>query len=121
MDIFNRPQSIAEDSLHFTIYPPESLSDKASVSSFAACITDYVESLLHGFIWHRDKFEVKLASASEGNVWILESRMRVGDSVDDEWFTVWLLKQISSKWDVVIRFVLPSYPPICVFRLIDFC
>ncbi|KAF4623707.1 hypothetical protein D9613_001668 [Agrocybe pediades] len=102
MDIFNRPQSIAEDTLHFTIYPPEELSDKASVSSFAACITSYVESLLPGFIWHRDTFEVKLAPAPEDKRWVLESRMRVGDSVDDEWCTVWLLKQISSKWDVVI-------------------
>ncbi|KAH9487088.1 Protein ecdysoneless-like protein [Psilocybe cubensis] len=102
MDIFNRPHSIAEDTLHFSIYPPSNLSDKTSASSFAACIIDYVQSLLPGFIWHRDKFEVKVAPNSDGNGWILESKMRVGDCVDDEWLTVWLLKQISSKWDVVI-------------------
>ncbi|KAK2462036.1 hypothetical protein APHAL10511_006499 [Amanita phalloides] len=31
--------------------------------------------------------------------------MRVGDSVDDEWLVVWLLKQISQKWDLVISSV----------------
>ncbi|KDR84832.1 hypothetical protein GALMADRAFT_233248 [Galerina marginata CBS 339.88] len=104
MDIFNRPHSIAEDTLHFTIYPPPSLSDKASVISFAACIISRAEALLPpGFIWHRDKFDVKLAPNPDGERWILESRMRVGDSVDDEWCTVWLLKEISSKWDVVIN------------------
>ncbi|PPQ69622.1 hypothetical protein CVT25_013705 [Psilocybe cyanescens] len=102
MDIFNRPHSIAEDTLHFTVYPPPNLSDKASATSFAACISEYVDSLLPGFIWHRDRFEVKLAPNPDKNEWILESRMRVGDCVDDEWLTVWLLKQISSKWDVVI-------------------
>lgn len=28
----------------------------------------------------------------------LEGRMRIGDSVDDEWLVVWLLKDISSTW-----------------------
>lgn len=107
MDIFNRPHSIADDTLHYTIYPPSDLSDKPSVISLAASITSYVESLLPDFIWHRDKFEVKLAPNPDGQGWILESRMRVGDCVDDEWLTVWLLKQISSQWDVVIRWGLP--------------
>ena len=28
----------------------------------------------------------------------LEGRMRIGDSVDDEWLVVWLLRDISSTW-----------------------
>ncbi|KAF8887981.1 SGT1 protein-domain-containing protein [Gymnopilus junonius] len=102
MDIFNRPHSIADDTLHYIIYPPPNLSDKLSVISLAASISSYVETLLPDFIWHRDKFEVKLAPNPDGQAWVLESRMRVGDCVDDEWLAVWLLKQISSNWDVVI-------------------
>jgi hypothetical protein len=30
--------------------------------------------------------------------------MRVGDSIDDEWCVVWLLRQVSEKWDVTIRY-----------------
>ncbi|KAF8971494.1 SGT1 protein-domain-containing protein [Flammula alnicola] len=103
MDIFNRPHSIAEDTLHYTIHPPSNLSDKTSATSFAACITTYVDSMLGDFIWHRDAFEVKIVpNPDDEKSWILEGRMRVGDCVDDEWFTVWLLKEISSKWDIVI-------------------
>ena len=104
MDIFNRPPAISEDTLQYTIYPAQNLSDRAAVTTFAACLIDYVDILLPGHIWHRDAFEVKVVPHPEAkDSWILEGRMRVGDSVDDEWCTVWLLKEISSKWDLVIR------------------
>ncbi|KJA26048.1 hypothetical protein HYPSUDRAFT_36895 [Hypholoma sublateritium FD-334 SS-4] len=103
MDIFNRPHAIAEDTLHYTIYPPADLPDKAFLTSLAACITSVVEEKLRDFIWHRDSFEVKLvANPDDHTKWILEGRMRVGDCVDDEWLAVWLLREISSKWDVAI-------------------
>ncbi|KAJ2928898.1 hypothetical protein H1R20_g8201, partial [Candolleomyces eurysporus] len=102
-DIFNRPPSIAEDTLQYTIYPPPNLTDKASVTTFAACFQSYIEILLAEFIWHRDAFELKVVpNPEDDDAWILEGRMRVGDCVDDEWCVVWLLREISSKWDVVI-------------------
>ncbi|KAL0950808.1 hypothetical protein HGRIS_007573 [Hohenbuehelia grisea] len=103
MDIFNRPPAISEDTLQYTLYPPPSLSDKASVTSLAACVQAHVDSLLPGFLWHRDAFEVKVVNSPDNtSSWILEGRMRVGDCVDDEWCTVWLLKEISAKWDLAI-------------------
>ncbi|KAK0198551.1 SGT1 protein-domain-containing protein [Armillaria mellea] len=103
MDIFNRPPAISEDTLQYALYPPQSLSDKPSVTTFAACMHTYVDSLLPDFIWHRDAFELKVVPNPDfDGQWMLEGRMRVGDSVDDEWCTVWLLKEISNKWDVAI-------------------
>ncbi|KAF8807259.1 SGT1-domain-containing protein [Phlegmacium glaucopus] len=103
MDIFNRPPSISEDTLHYTIYPPLDSSDKTSVTTLAAFISNNVETMLLNFLWHRDAFEVKIVPDQDHTgSWILEGRMRVGDCVDDEWCTVWLLKEISSKWDVAI-------------------
>lgn len=105
MDIFNRPPAISEDTLQYTLHPPTELSDKASVTTFATCIQSYVDSLLPGFLWHRDGFELKVVPDPDTGGWLLEGRMRVGDCVDDEWCVVWLLKEISAKWDVVIRYV----------------
>ncbi|KXN83606.1 hypothetical protein AN958_01171 [Leucoagaricus sp. SymC.cos] len=102
MDIFNRLPSISEDMLQYALYPAQELSDKASVTSLAAYIREYVDGLLQNFIWHRDAFELKAAENSDAKTWFLEGRMRVGDSVDDEWCTVWLLREISFKWDLVI-------------------
>jgi len=107
MDLFNRPPAISEDTLQYSLYPRSDFSDKASATTFAACIQSYVDSLLPDFLWHRDAFVLKVVSEPDSERWMLEGRMRVGDCVDDEWCTVWLLKEISSKWDVVIRYVEP--------------
>lgn len=42
------------------------------------------------------------STAARDNKWMLEGRMRVGDSVDDEWCVVWILREISKKWDFAI-------------------
>ena len=101
-DIFNRPPAISEDTLQYAIYPPSSLSDNESVTSFAACILALADELLQSLIWHRDSFELKVVKNPESDGYILQGRMRVGDSVDDEWCVVWLLKQVSAKWDLAI-------------------
>lgn len=107
MDIFNRPPSISEDTIQYTLYPPPALGEKSSATTLAACVQAYVSELLPNFLWHRDPFEVKVAkdidsATARDNKWMLEGRMRVGDSVDDEWCVVWILREISKKWDFVI-------------------
>lgn len=107
MDIFNRPPSISEDTIQYTLYPPPALADKSSATTLAACIQSYVFDILPHFLWHRDSFEVKVvkdvdSTAARDNKWMLEGRMRVGDSVDDEWCVVWILREISKKWDFAI-------------------
>ena len=101
--IFNHPPSIAEDTVHYALYPPESDSDRTCVSSLALAVQNFVQSLLTDFLWHRDAFQVKLVQDCNGSGWFLEGRMRVGDSIDDEWCLVWLLRGISEKWDFAIR------------------
>ncbi|THV06071.1 SGT1-domain-containing protein [Dendrothele bispora CBS 962.96] len=105
MDIFNQMPSISEDTLNYKFYlPSEFSSDKNSATSLAACIQAYVDSLLPPeFLWHRDSFELKVAHEDDASEWILEGVMRVGDCVDDEWCTVWLLREITSRWDIAAR------------------
>lgn len=123
MDIFNRIPAISEDTLIYNIYPATDTSDKSAVTALAANIEAFVNDLLPNHIWHRDAFELKVvhdnllnsfgktqASSKTGSVngetdnnrWMLEGYMRVGDSVDDEWLAVWLLKEVSSRWDAAI-------------------
>ncbi|KAH8100452.1 SGT1 protein-domain-containing protein [Cristinia sonorae] len=102
MDIFSRPPAISEDTLHYVLYPTEEMSDKVSAITLAAVIQSFVDSLLVDHLWHRDGFQLKVAKNEDGHGYVLEGRMRVGDCVDDEWCAVWLLREISSKWDAVI-------------------
>lgn len=100
MDIFNRPPAISEDTVQYRLYPAQQSSDKVSVLTLAAVLKNHVDSLLPGFLWHRDQFELKVVPDENG--WLLEGTMRVGDCIDDEWCVVWLLREISKKWDVAI-------------------
>jgi len=108
MDIFNRPPAISEDTVQYRLHPAQESADKVSVLALAAVLRSYADDLLSGFLWHRDPFELKVVSDTDG--WVLEGTMRVGDCIDDEWCVVWLLREISKKWDVAIRSV-PLYPP----------
>ena len=127
--IFNRPPSIAEDTLQYIIYPPStSATSEAACAALGTQILDLIAQLLPssvGFLWHRDGFEVRVVecgphemvastgrsddvdvSMEEGEKekqWKLEGRMRVGDSVNDEWCVVWLLREVSKVLDVAVR------------------
>ena len=111
MDIFNRPPAISEDTVQYRLYPVQKSTDRVSVLTLATVLKNYADSLLPGFLWHKDPFELKVVSGASG--WALEGIVRVGDCVDDEWCVVWLLREVSKKWDVVVR----SVPP---FRLSRF-
>ncbi|KAI9512873.1 SGT1-domain-containing protein, partial [Russula earlei] len=100
--IFNRTPSIAEDTVHYAFYPQEPLSDRTSVTCLALAVQNFVESLLTDFLWHRDAFLINVVQGTERSGWFMEGRMRVGDSIDDEWCIVWLLHEVSEKWDLAI-------------------
>jgi hypothetical protein len=112
MDIFNRPPAISEDTLHYVLYPAANLSDQLSLATLATSINSFVDdNLPPNFIWHRDSFELKVVSDDEADGrCLLEGRMRIGDSVDDEWCAVWILREVTSKWDFAVRRVHLAQP-----------
>lgn len=104
-NIFNRTPAVSEDTVQYVLYPPKEQSDKASVTTLAVLIQNHADYLLPDIQWHRDSFQLKVVPHPLGRGFILEGRMRVGDSIDDEWCTVWLLREIGTKWDVAVRYV----------------
>ncbi len=119
---------IAEETLVYTVHLPPLSSGASSAKSVAlseisseacaALINDEVQRLLNAglregqstWIWHKDAWELRVASMSAAGApgsssdtrRTLEGRMRVGDSVDDEWLVVWLLREVSKKWPELI-------------------
>ena len=102
-DIFNRPPTISEDTLQYTLYLPPDQSDRVSATTLAALLTEHAQLLLPGHLWHRDAFELKVSKNPNSGSYMLEGTMRVGDCVDDEWCAVWILREISANWNVAIR------------------
>ncbi|WVQ80382.1 hypothetical protein IAT38_002487 [Cryptococcus sp. DSM 104549] len=101
--------TIAEDTLHYVIHlPPSSTALPTDPSATALLITQHVNSLLpQPWLWNKDSWELKVVESEgpgvgDGLGAQLEGRMRVGDAVDDEWLVVWLLKEVSKKWEELI-------------------
>ncbi|KAG8759493.1 hypothetical protein FRC14_005781 [Serendipita sp. 396] len=86
---------ISDDALQSTIY----ITDDTDKSVLLVQITELVESTIPNHIWHRDSFLLTLSKERES---ALECTMRVGDSVDDEWLVVFLLWQVTQRFDVAI-------------------
>lgn len=116
--IFNRPPSISEDTLHYTAYPSAEYSySESACAALGARIQSLTNELLpRSFLWHRDTFEIKVApclpyevsesgASTTSKCWKLEGRMRVGDSVDDEWCVVWLWRELTKTLDIAVRYV----------------
>ncbi|CAE6425535.1 hypothetical protein ACGC1H_004786 [Rhizoctonia solani] len=108
MDIFKLAPQVAEDTLEYSLYPRNYDESPAALRTLILeCVAGL---LLPNFLWHRDSFEITVQypdqmgskSVQTTNKWNFYGRMRVGDCVDDEWCTVWLLREISIKWDLAV-------------------
>lgn len=52
-------RNIPEDTLHYTIHLPPSLTESTSPESLATLVTRFVEDLLgKGWLWHRDAWQL---------------------------------------------------------------
>ena len=116
----SRPSpSIPQDTLSLTLYlPPSSSSSLSTATALAAQINTFIYSdlLPKSWIWHRDSLDLKIVKKeassrlkkqggekeTELDEWRLEGIMRVGDSIEDEWVAVWLVKEITGKWEGVV-------------------
>ncbi|TIB00232.1 hypothetical protein E3P94_01791 [Wallemia ichthyophaga] len=73
--------------------------DESSLSAVATVILSTVDQLLckYNYLWHKDPFELTVSDNA------LNGSIRVGDSIEDEWVTLWILIQLSITYDFVIE------------------
>lgn len=103
------PESRPSDACRYTLHFPASVSTGSQLSLLAADLLAFVKSLSSSYIWHKQSYNLSLSSLSfsapitlEGNGQYLQGSVNCTDCVDDEWFTVWLLKEISRAWPEVV-------------------
>jgi hypothetical protein len=92
------------DSCRYAIHFPASENSRSALESIRDEIQAFIDGRSRGFIWNHEDIELRVADApGTANAWI-EGNTVVGDSVEDEWFIVWLLREVSKRWpDAVIR------------------
>ncbi|KAJ6261823.1 hypothetical protein Dda_2622 [Drechslerella dactyloides] len=95
-------QSLVEDTMEYFIHlvaVPGTLSQQAVKSELDKLLPDIVKSIevfTNDFIWQRDEFTLQVVE--KDGIAYLHGRTEFGESIDDEWFTVFLLREISKKF-----------------------
>lgn len=98
-------QITMEDALHFRVFVDP--LPGAGAAAHAALLDDAAQVLLlhvmpqvDGHLWHRDAFSLSAREGSRetGDEAHLAGELRFGECVDDEWFAVWLLLELSAAF-----------------------
>lgn len=95
------------DCCRYQLHFPPPVSTASHLNLLAADILTFIQSLTTTYIWHKQAFNLALSpvsfssSASEEGLHLL-GKIDCTDCVDDEWFAVWLLKEISRAWPEVV-------------------
>ncbi|KAI8328393.1 SGT1 protein-domain-containing protein [Choanephora cucurbitarum] len=99
-DIFKGSSSKEINYIQYAIYLPPKDSDQAT-RSYLRDTMDMIHSLtqpiIDDYIWQKDRFQLSIAYAQDQDPTypFLFGASRFGDCINDEWFIVYLLQQIS--------------------------
>ncbi|ODQ67195.1 SGT1-domain-containing protein, partial [Nadsonia fulvescens var. elongata DSM 6958] len=108
MELLKQNLRVSEDSCEYFIFLNDDESSIESRKSRVSAILDEVNTLsaklTKGYIWQRDSFKLQLIEYN--NTVYLEGRTDFGDCIDDEWFIVYILREISLKYEeALIRII----------------
>lgn len=94
------PKSLPEDCVEYTIYVLDSaltdLERREKLRQVQSAAIKLTYQLLKGFIWQRETF--KLSLEREDGRSFLRGRTNYGDSVEDEWLIVYILRELSKQF-----------------------
>ncbi|KAJ4714559.1 putative SGT1 protein [Melia azedarach] len=87
---------LPDDTVFYSIYPDSALST-SSLQSLHLEILNHLSPFLSDYIWQHEPFSLSLCADTTAVAAIphLYGRLRFGDNLEDEWFTVFLLFEIS--------------------------
>lgn len=83
---------LPDDTVFYSMYPDSTLST-SSLQSLHLQILNRLSPLLSDYIWQHEPFNLSLSTTAA--VPHLHGHLRFGDNLEDEWFTVFLLFEIS--------------------------
>lgn len=94
------PRNMPEDCVEYTIYIIDTkltdLEIRKKLRQMQVAASSLTKDLLKDFIWQRESFYLDLER--EGGRSFLRGRTNYGDSVEDEWLIVYLLRELSKQF-----------------------
>ncbi|KAL9127929.1 MAG: hypothetical protein Q9217_003286 [Psora testacea] len=102
------PKRLPDDCVEYSMYILDTRLKDIEVRDRLRQVQNAVSSLtkplLKDFIWQREAFGVRLEFEASRS--LLRGRTNYGDSIDDEWLIVYILRELSQKFpDIWIRVV----------------
>ncbi|KAJ8771172.1 hypothetical protein K2173_025772 [Erythroxylum novogranatense] len=109
----HRHSRIPEDTVFYTIFPDFAVSYSSSSSSSSAAaaiaslhlqILDFLAPLTSSYIWQHEPFSLSISTstcvctAKSSPLPHLHGKLRFGDNIEDEWFVVFLLFEVSRNF-----------------------
>ncbi|KAL8999651.1 MAG: hypothetical protein Q9169_001611 [Polycauliona sp. 2 TL-2023] len=94
------PKILPDDCIQYTLYIVDSnlshLEIRAQLRKVQTATVSLCKDLLKDFIWQRDDFRLELKQ--KDGLSYLEGRTNFGDSIEDEWLIVYLLRELSKQF-----------------------
>ncbi|XP_053606320.1 protein ecdysoneless [Plodia interpunctella] len=94
-----------EDMVVCHLYSTSDISTITVWEDLCTKINDVIEKLATGYIWHRDEFNFSIPIQDyefDGTPTHLVSSTYFGDNIEDEWFIVYIVFEITKLFDDVI-------------------
>ena len=106
-DFTSFPKTIAEDVVHYSIHiiPVDASTPTTAIRSrllqIQRAAIDLTKKLLSEYIWQREPFALELTQPSVGPKQPLHlfGSTSFGDSIEDEWLIVYLLRELSKQFE----------------------
>lgn len=99
------PKSLPEDCVEYTLYIIDSrLNDidvREKLREVQSAASKVIKKLLKDFIWQREEFALELIRETGQIRSFLRGRTNYGDSVEDEWLIVYILRELSRNFPQV--------------------
>jgi len=91
-------RTLPDDCVEYTLIIIDQTSDqtaiRAELEKVKQTAEKFVKEVTADYIWQRGSFQLELAEAKAVG-WYLHGKTEYGDSVDDEWLIVWILRELT--------------------------
>lgn len=89
-------RTVAEDVVEYFVFLPNVRENLvAQLEQVKRTSEELADSFTEGYIWQKDGFALEISEA-EGFT-CLKGETEFGDAIDDEWFIVFILRELSMK------------------------
>ena len=88
------------DFVIFKIYPDIEWTITDAIK-YRRMILDVLEPLLDNYIWHKDDFQLKVILPTNGEPLHVGGTLEFGDNIEDEWFVVFLLYELTTRFSTL--------------------